>query len=320
MARFNPHHESLVSVSLKDKTIVMTGGTSGIGAVTMKLLLSHGAKVVFGDITPPKDKQGDFLRTDVTRYEDNLALFRFAFEKYGRVDHAIANAGVIERPGWFQPGGIESLQHAPTEIVFDVNLRGMLYFAHIALQYLAVDRDKADKSLTFLSSQAGFKETPGLFVYQSTKHGVLGLMRSLRLYAPETFGVRTNAICPSMTTTEMVAGIQDGWIAGGNPVNRPEDIAEVICGVIQAGPGTQAIWYDEDEGHPLTKGRKSVGGVDWDDISTGVNGRALYVLGGKVYDIEEGLDRTEDLWLGRIASAKLVKAQKGLGAGDDWVQ
>jgi NAD(P)-dependent dehydrogenase (short-subunit alcohol dehydrogenase family) len=232
MARFDPHHESLSSVGLKNKVVVMTGGTSGIGAATVKLLLSHGAKVVFGDIAPPKDSQGDFLRTNVTKYEDNLALFKFAFEKYGRADHAvIANAGVIEQPGWFQPDGIDSLQQAPAEMVLDVNLRGMLYFAHIAVQYLAAGRDGADKSLTLLSSQGGFKEAPSLFVYQSTKHGVLGLMRSLRSYVPDTFGVRTNAICPSMTTTQMVASIQGGWIDGGNPVNQPEDIGEVVCGV-----------------------------------------------------------------------------------------
>lgn len=320
MARFNPQHESLSLVDLKDKVIVMTGGTSGIGAATLRLLLFHGAKVVFGDIAPPKDTQGLFLRTDVSRYEDNLALFKLAFEKYGRVDHAVANAGVIEQPGWFQPDGIDSLDQHPPELVLDVNLRGTLYFAHIALQYLGAGRDGADKSLTLLSSQAGFKETPGLFVYQATKHGVLGLMRSLRLYTPATFGVRTNAVCPSMTTTQMVAGIQDGWIAGGNPVNRPEDIAEVICGVIRAGPETQTIWHDEHEGHQQTKERRSVGGVDWDDLKTGLNGRALFVMGGQVYDIEEGLDRTEDLWLGKNITVRLEKAQKGLGTGDDWAQ
>jgi hypothetical protein len=55
-------------------------------------------------------------------------------------------------------------------------------------------------------------------------------------------------------------------------------------------------------------------------MRTGLNGRALFVLGGEVYDIEEGLDRTEDLWLGRNITAKLEKAQKGLGTGDNWVQ
>jgi NAD(P)-dependent dehydrogenase (short-subunit alcohol dehydrogenase family) len=59
-----------------------------------------------------------------------------------------------------------------------------MYFARIALAYLAHGQDPnapTDKSLTFLSSVAGFKETPGIPVYQAAKHGVLGLMRSLPL-------------------------------------------------------------------------------------------------------------------------------------------
>ncbi|KAK5202637.1 hypothetical protein LTR96_011374 [Exophiala xenobiotica] len=319
MARFDPGHASLSLNALSDKVIVLSGGSTGIGAATVDLLHSHGVKVVSGDIVPPKQSVGDYFRTDITKYEDVLALFRYAFDKYGGIDHAIANAGVIEHPGWFQPDGIKSLQKPPPDIVVDVNLKGTLYFAHIALQYLAVAKGATDHSLTMLSSQAGFKETPGLFIYQTTKHGILGLMRSLRLYTPATFGVRVNAICPSMTTTQMVAGIQDAWTAGGNPVNYPEDIAKIISGVVAAGPGTEAIWYDDAEGYTETQHRRNVGGINWEDSTTGLNGRALYVLGGEAYDIEEGLDRTEDLWLGKGISRKLERAQKGLGKGDDWV-
>ena len=302
------------------KVVVLTGGASGIGAATVKQLLSQGANVVHGDVSAPQNPEGDYLRTDVTKYLDVLALFKLAFERYGRIDHAVSNAGLIELPGWFQPGSIANLSQAPPEAVLDVNLKGTIYFAHIALQYLAEGSANADKSLILMSSQAGFKETPGLFVYQTTKHGVLGLLRSLRLYTLANFGVRINAICPSMTTTQMVAGVQDGWIASGNPINRPEDVAEVIVAAIRAGPSTRAIWYDESEGHQVTKSRMNVGQVDWDDTKTGLNGRALYILGGQVYDIEEGLDRTEDLWLGSKVSKKLEQAQKGLGTGDNWVQ
>ena len=225
MARFNPHHASLSLDNLSNKVIVLSGGSTGIGAATVHLLDSQGAKVVFGDVVPAKHSVGDFFRTDVSKYDDTHALFQYALHKYGRIDHAVANAGVIEQPGWFQPDGIESLQQPPPDLVVDVNLKGTLYFAHIALQYLAATKGITDHSLTVLSSQAGFKETPGLFVYQATKHAILGLMRSLRLYTPASFGVRVNAVCPSMTTTQMVAGIQDAWKAGGNPVNHPEDIA-----------------------------------------------------------------------------------------------
>ena len=85
-----------------------------------------------------------------------------------------------------------------------------------------------DKSLVLVSSTAGFKETPGLFVYQASKHGVLGLLRSLRLYLPKTHGVRVNAICPWMTDTVMVDGIRDNWVKERLPVNTPADVGRIM--------------------------------------------------------------------------------------------
>ena len=127
-----------------------------------------------------------FLKVDVSKYEDNLKLFKTAFEMYGRVDHAMSIAGIVEQGNWFDPKlGIEDVgkvslplgfegvvkglmrNQVPTKVVLDVNLLGVLYFARIAAVYLRQNRKEGeDKSLLLLSSVAGFKETPGLFVYQ----------------------------------------------------------------------------------------------------------------------------------------------------------
>jgi len=78
---------------------------------------------------------------------------------------------------------------------------------------------------------AGFKEAPGRPVYQAAKHGVLGLVRSLRLSVPHAYpGLRLKAVCPSVTLTGMMAGIKDGWRAIGAPVNQSIGIAKVIAG------------------------------------------------------------------------------------------
>jgi len=84
---------------------------------------------------------------------------------------------------------LESVREEPVKSakVLDVNLKGEVYFARIASVYLRQpdvnsksSTAAADKSLTLVSSVAGFREDPGLFVYTASKHGVLGLMRSLR--------------------------------------------------------------------------------------------------------------------------------------------
>ena len=100
-----------------------------------------------------------------------------------------------------------------------------------------------------------------------------------------------------MTMTGMVAGIEDGWMAIGVPVNQPADIANVIAGIAVSGPGREAIKYDETQSQARQMGHNARG-TDWDDHSRGLDGRAIYVAAREGWDIEEGLNRTEHLWLG----------------------
>jgi len=312
---------------------VLTGGSTGIGAATVKLLHSHGAKVIFGDVnvaaaeetvTATSAETVHFQKCDASSYKDNLALFKTALDKYGRVDHAIANAGLIEQGNWFNPkAGLDGVEKEPSVATLEVNLKGVLYFARIACTYLAHGQDleaPMDKSLTLLSSVAGFKESPGIPVYEASKAGVLGLMRALRLYVPTAYpGLRVNAVCPSMTETGMVKGIRNDWIKIGGPVNQPSDIAKVVVGICSSGPGKEAIKHDPEQSEAKQLGRNA-GATNWEDQSHGCHGRAIYVAGAEGWDIEEGLDRTEHLWLGNEPSTAMTHAQKSLGVGSDWLK
>lgn len=90
--------------------------------------------------------------------------------------------------------------------VIDINLNGTLYFARLAVAYLkekhsfdekntTADKITSAKCITLVASVAGFKESPGLFAYSAAKHGVVGLMRALRGYISQLYGLRVNAIC-----------------------------------------------------------------------------------------------------------------------------
>jgi NAD(P)-dependent dehydrogenase (short-subunit alcohol dehydrogenase family) len=210
----------------------------------VKLLGSYGAHVIFDDIDSfggaalasslPADVH--FVITDVTSYDSLLALFDQALKLYGRVDIAISNADIVEQPGWFEPStDLDSVRIAPSTAVLDINLTEILYFSRIAAVYL---RQKAtpkdEKGLVLDSSVAGFQEIPGLFVYQATKHGVIGLMRSLRKYFPAAYGninISVNCVCPWATDTAMVQTFQEGWKNEGLPLNTPEGVARMIVGV-----------------------------------------------------------------------------------------
>jgi NAD(P)-dependent dehydrogenase (short-subunit alcohol dehydrogenase family) len=187
------------SSGLKDKVVVVTGGALGVGASLVRLLNSAGAHVFFGDVL---DEPGTslekelssnskssvkYIHCDVTSYEDNLKLFDAALQAHGRCDHAVANAGLGEQGNMFDPNlTLESVREEPKSSmkVVDVNLKGPLFFSRLASVYLqhGPERGPLDKSLTLVSSVAGFREDPGLNVYVPSKHGVLGLMRVLREY------------------------------------------------------------------------------------------------------------------------------------------
>ena len=109
-----------------------------------------------------------FVQMDASKYGDNIKLFRTAMEKYGRVDHAIACAGIIERGKWFDPGlTIETVEQPETTQTIDINFLGVAYFTRIAVVYLKHERkENEDKSIVLISSAAGFRESPGLFMYQ----------------------------------------------------------------------------------------------------------------------------------------------------------
>ncbi|OQE36688.1 hypothetical protein PENCOP_c011G04658 [Penicillium coprophilum] len=293
--------------SLKEKVLVITGGSNGIGANLVEYCCQNGAYVCFGDTavregdqlakrlsasshSSPSHPQVIFCETNVTEYKSIVNLFDTTLSAYGHIDHVIACAGIMEIGNWFDPNlTLEDVREPATTEVLDVNLGGCLSVTRIASVYLRHNRPKnADRSITLISSVAGFKESPGLFVYQASKHGVLGLMRALRLYLPSLpFQLRINTVCPWMTTTGMVKGVQNAWINAGMPVNSPMDVARIIVGLL-ANPQ--------------------------------LNGKSMYVEGGRAWEIEANIDRLEPEWLGEEPSRSLAKGQAVLADGSDWVK
>ena len=110
----------------------------------------------------------------------------------------------------------------------------------------------------------------------------------------------------------MVLGIRDAWISNSLPVNTPEAVARVI---IETAVGTvpegQARMKDEGVVEKLLAGSEGGEKVRY-------NGRAVFVEGGRGWDIESGIEGTEEVWLGEKVSRTLAKGQEVLGDGTDW--
>ncbi|KAK2606678.1 hypothetical protein N8I77_005412 [Diaporthe amygdali] len=292
--------------TLKGKVVVLTGGAQGIGAAAVSLYHSHGAHVYFGDWDDAKGKIVEqdlrsrntggsvhFQKLDVRDYDSQLALFDTPFKDHGRVDVAVSCAAVKEPAGWFEPEDLDLAtvrrEPLPLKDHIDINLISVLSFCRIALAYMKASHSSGkdtefSKSIVLVSSIAGITEAPGLFAYSTSKHGVIGLMRALRPWAPQRYGVRVNALCPWATDTQLL-GVKEKWVEQNMPLNTPADVGKII---LQCSADRE------------------------------LNGRAVFITGGRFFDTEEGVDRTLPQWMGEQNAKEFLKGQELLGLGDGW--
>jgi NADP-dependent 3-hydroxy acid dehydrogenase YdfG len=197
---------------IKDKVVVITGASSGLGEAAVRHLARQGAKLVLGarrlerlqalaqELSLGKDAA---LRTDVTQYAEVKHLVDHAVEVHGRIDVIINNAGVMPQ-SLLERGKVEEWDHA-----IDVNLKGVLYGIAAALPHM-----KARKSghIINVASVAGHKVRPGSAVYSATKHGVRVISEGLRLEV-KPYNIRTTVISPGAVASELPDSVTDPDIA-----------------------------------------------------------------------------------------------------------
>ncbi|KAM0787068.1 hypothetical protein ACM66B_006330 [Microbotryomycetes sp. NB124-2] len=214
----------------KDKTIIVTGGASGIGLGIVKHFLANGANVVIGDINAvagqavleslsPRDK-ARFCACDVTSWQSQCQLFAYAKKEFGRIDYVFANAGIAQMrelrssdPSHFATRKHDSLEELeedePDFRVLRVNLDGVLYTMHAALAYFRTQQKDANGwrgKIVATASNAAFYPFPNDTLYSATKHGVLGACKALGIKVFNE-GITVNCIGPSVVATQI--GPQD---------------------------------------------------------------------------------------------------------------
>jgi NAD(P)-dependent dehydrogenase (short-subunit alcohol dehydrogenase family) len=227
---------------LKDKVAVITGGAGGIGLAAGTLFAAEGASVLLVDLDEAALQQAvaatgsnrvSYFVGDVTRAADNDAMIQCATERYGGVDVLLANAGI---EGDVMP--ITEYDEARFDQVLNVNVKGVFLGLKSTIPALQA---RGGGSIVITSSVAGVGGTPGLSAYVTSKHAVIGLMRSAaRECAP--LNIRVNTVNPSPVETRMMRSLEEGMLPGSAaaakeaittsiPMNRygsPEEIAQVM--------------------------------------------------------------------------------------------
>jgi NAD(P)-dependent dehydrogenase (short-subunit alcohol dehydrogenase family) len=178
---------------LAGKTVVVTGGTRGIGLAIVEACTAAGANVVVGARTPSDAMTASgasFLATDVRSAEQVHALAAHAKNAHGRLDVWINNAGVSV---W---RALDRVDEAFVRSLVDTNLLGTLWGCQAAARHLA-----SGGAIVNMASLAGRRGSPNNSVYCASKFGVVGLTQALALELGPS-GVRVNAVCPVYVRTE----------------------------------------------------------------------------------------------------------------------
>lgn len=198
-------------MDLKDRTIIITGASSGIGEATAKKLAKDGANVVL--MARRKDKLENLKQAiekdggkalvatgDVTKKEDFNAVVAKTIEKYGKVDGLINNAGLM--PLSF----VEKLKTDEWEKMVDVNIKGVLNGVAAVLPKMI---DNKGGAIINISSMAANRYFPGGAVYCATKSAVKMLSEGLRQELAPKYGINVTSIEPGAVATELTDTITD---------------------------------------------------------------------------------------------------------------
>ncbi len=194
---------------MKDRIVLISGGTSGIGLAAARIFLSRGMKVALAGRNESKGRaaiqtldtrhSGEMFRekakyfmTDVSQPEGCERLVQDTIARFGRIDVLVNSAGV-----YFEQAA-EDLTEEDYARVMDVNLKGTMFLTKYALPYLKESRG----NIVNVSSDAGLRGNFLCSLYCASKGAVTLYTKALAIeLAP--FGIRVNCVCPGDILTPM---------------------------------------------------------------------------------------------------------------------
>ncbi|MGO4257869.1 SDR family NAD(P)-dependent oxidoreductase [Marmoricola sp. RAF53] len=220
------------SHSYAPRTVIITGGSRGLGAGFVQAYLDNGDRVATcaRSITPEVEKwQSDpetadrilFMPFDLSSREDVDTFVKATVEKWGGIDILINNAGVA------RDGVIGLTSDEDIDIVVDLNIKGTLYITRIVSRRMLAAGKGNILNISSIVGRSGYR---GLAVYSATKAALDGMTRALARELGSR-GIRVNGIAPGYLRTEMSHGLDEGQmqqIVRRTPAGRlgePADVA-----------------------------------------------------------------------------------------------
>ncbi|MER2261451.1 MAG: SDR family oxidoreductase [Psychrobacillus sp.] len=222
-----------------NKTAIITGGGGGLGRAAALKLAESGINISIIDVSEEqgnetvrlieeKGAKAIFVKADVTKAEEVKKYVEKTVETFGSVDMFFNNAGISGPGKRFLDNSIEQI-----DLVLDINLRGALYGLYYVLPEMIKN---GGGSIVNTSSTAGLVGQDGVVSYSATKHGIVGITKSIAAeYASQ--GIQINAVAPGSTETPMVKQYREAnpelfkAVSATIPqrrIGQPEEVAELV--------------------------------------------------------------------------------------------
>lgn len=218
----------------KDKVVIVTGATSGIGRATAIMFAAQGASVVLVGRNASRGQEIEkeitaangtavFMQCDVSREDEAKSMIDATVRKFGRIDVLFNNAGVM-----LQSTEIEKIQVEDWRKTFDINVNGMFFVTRFAKPYIVQSKGTIinNASIAGLQHYAAGRS----YAYSASKAAVIQLSHQMaKNYGEE--GVRVNCICPGIVDTPILGDRDRRAYVERVPLKRlgtPEDIAKVV--------------------------------------------------------------------------------------------
>ena len=218
----------------RNKVVIVTGATSGIGQATSVMFAAQGAKVVLVGRNASRGQEIEkeitaangtavFIQCDVSREDEAKGMIDATLEKYGRIDVLFNNAGIMP-----QSTEIENIPVEDWRKTFDTNINGMFFVTRYAKPYIVQTKGTIinNASIAGMQHYAAGRS----YAYSASKAAVIQFSRQMAKNYGED-GVRVNCICPGIVDTPILGDRDRGVYVERVPLKRlatPEDIAKVV--------------------------------------------------------------------------------------------
>ncbi len=226
-----------MSERFRGKTVIVTGGSRGIGLAIARAFAHERAQVIIAALNETRGnavaeelrRDGapvEFVRADVSRHEDAERLVATTLARFGQLDVLVNNAGAHQKAPFTQEN------EALWKRMYRINVLGTVFPSQAAVRHM---QQRGQGTIVNIASKAGVVGEPGHAAYSAAKGAIIALTRAMAVELA-SFGIRVNAVCPGPVMTRMLLEAvpeedERDALAAKAPVGRvgePEDIAGAV--------------------------------------------------------------------------------------------